>query len=519
MATVIEELVSRLGFQIDDKKLDTFNKKSQQLKSTLKKIAVVASAAAVGITAWISKVGIATDAQIKFADSVGVSFEALQELQFATEREGGSLQSLQSSLLALSQRAGEASRGLGEGVQVFGMLGVAVKDVNGNLKTSDMLLEDIAEQFQRFDRVQQIEFANKLGISPDLLLLLQKGRKNLQDLRTTVRGYGLVTEETARNSEQFQDSLADVRFTVRALFTNIAGGLLPIITDLSDKFREWFLQNKALIKQNITKSVKALTFVITALVKNAKILLKILTSIVAIKVLTFLGSFAIATTTLITALIGLNANLTITNVLIGALPLLVGLAIAAIVVLVILIQDLKVTAEGGDSLFSRMAENSDKATKRIEFLVSIYKALGKAILVVDGIIDGFVESFKLMFDDMKALGDFVKNTLVSAFVKFQRVIDRIVNSITKLREGFNNIKGSIGNFFSNVGSFSGLKVPAAGNFQPQSNNVTNASTSVNASITVQSQTGDPVSIGEAVASAISNIARNGINSQPKVVLV
>ena len=56
--TIIEELVTRLGFDIDDKKLEAFNKKSIQLRQTLKKIATIAFTSAAAINAYITKIAL-----------------------------------------------------------------------------------------------------------------------------------------------------------------------------------------------------------------------------------------------------------------------------------------------------------------------------------------------------------------------------------------------------------------------------------------------------------------------------
>ena len=501
MATVIEELVSRLGFQIDDKKLDAFNKRSERLKTTLKRIGVVASAAAVGITTWVSRVGIATDANIKFADSVDIAFDALQELQFATEREGGSLQSLQQSLLALSQRAGEAFRGMGEGVQVFGLLGINIRDANGNLKTSDILLNDLADAFQRFDKVQQIEFANKLGISPDLLLLLQKGGDNLKELRQEARALGLVTEDTARNSEEFQDSLTNLRFTVRSVFTNIAGELLPTIIDLAERLKDWFQENKAIIKQNVTKFVKITAKATSFLVKNMRLLFLILSSIVAVKIIGFFTNLTLVIITVTQAVLGLNAGLTLTNVLMGAMPILIGLAIAAFIAIALIVQDLAVMLKGGDSFFGRMAKGSEDGRKRVERLVKVFKFFKGVLEFISLTAREAWESIKLLVNIIELFGD--------------AVVGKFIDKIDNIKLRFQKFKDFIDNFkIPFIGGPETVAPDAGGN----GDNTTNT-TNVDAAITINSQDGDPLAIGEAVAQAIENVARNGINNQPQVVIV
>ena len=501
MATVIEELVSRLGFQIDDKKLDAFNKRSERLKTTLKRIGVVASAAAVGIITWVSRVGVATDANIKFADSVDIAFDALQELQFATEREGGSLQSLQQSLLALSQRAGEAFRGMGEGVQVFGLLGINIRDANGDLKTSDILLEDLADAFQRFDKVQQIEFANKLGISPDLLLLLQKGKDNLKKLRLEARSFGLISEDTARRAEEFQDALTDLKQTARSLFINIAGDLLPTIIKLVQRTSEWFIENKKIIRQKLEFYIKILTKSIDLLLDNLGFLINTLLAIEALKVLGFLTDFVLLIITASRVVLGLNTQLALTNALIGAMPILIGLAIAAFIVIALIIQDLAAMLKGDDSFFGRMAEDSEDARKKVEKLISVFEFFKGVLEFISQVAKDAWESIKSLVTIIESFGDAVVNTF----------LDKIDNM--KLR--FQKFKDFIDNFKIPFIGRPGTVAPDVGG---SGDNITNT-TNLETAITINSQNGDPLAIGEAVAQAIENVARNGINNQPQVVIV
>jgi len=544
MATVIEELVSRLGFDIDDKNLKNFTASSDKLKKTLTRISVVATAAAAGITAWVSKIAIATDANIKFADSVGISFQALQELQFATEREGGSLQSLQSSLLALSQRAGEAFRGMGEGVEVFGLLGVEVTDFNGELKTADVLMGDIADQFQGFGKTQQIEFANKLGISPDLLLLLQKGSKNLDELRIKARSFGLVNEQTARNSEEFQDTLTDLNFTIRAIFTNIAGDLLPVVTDLGDQLRAWFTANKAIIKQNASKAVKSLTLAVKLLVKNAKILLTIISSILALKLIGFLGSFVIAIGTAITAIAGLNAGLTLTNVLMAGLPLLIGLAIAALIALVLVWEDLKVGFGGGESVLIEWADDSETARKALEVLffalnrikdlfiniVKIPYRLIKGVLDIIEIVEllgqALINTVKRPLDNIKnAIMEFPKafsdafTGMISKVADFGKSLtDAILGPIEKIIAGIKKVKSLL----PGKNELEIITTPQGGIFVPNipdpSDFQSSNDTQINAEININGANADPLEIGRAVETAINNVVRNGIENNPQLVV-
>lgn len=358
--TIIEELVSKLGFEIDTKNLDQFNQKSEKIKQTLKRVGIVAFAAGSAIVAYASKLAIATDAQVKFAKSIGETHDTIQELRFAAEREGASLQSLQSSLLALSQRISEVSLGQGAGVEVLGMLNIDVLDkVNGRLKTASELMEDIAasSRFQALGPSRQRDFAGRLGISTDMLLLLQKGRTHIRALRQEAREMGLVTAETAKRSEEWQDALAATRFMIRTITTNITGELLPTLIDLNKRFTKWFATNKDLIKQKLEKVIKGVADTIQFLAKHMKVLLALMAGIVALKFGIFLAQVAGAAKLLGLAVTALNVKLGITNALMFAVPAAIIAAIAAVALLA---QDFAVFLRGGDSLTGRLIDGLAK---------------------------------------------------------------------------------------------------------------------------------------------------------------
>ena len=100
MATVIEELLIELGVDVDDKSIDAFNEVTEKTMKVIKGVAIAAGAAGAALVAYTVKLAGATDENAKFAAQTDVSFEALQELGFAAERVGGSLDSMKSSLAA-----------------------------------------------------------------------------------------------------------------------------------------------------------------------------------------------------------------------------------------------------------------------------------------------------------------------------------------------------------------------------------------------------------------------------------
>ena len=109
MATVIESLLMEIGVDVDEKSLKSFNKVTEGTVKTLKRVSVAAGAAGAAVVAYAVSMARSTDENAKFAEQTGVSFQAMQELGFAAEREGASMDSLKSSLAGLTKAAGEVA--------------------------------------------------------------------------------------------------------------------------------------------------------------------------------------------------------------------------------------------------------------------------------------------------------------------------------------------------------------------------------------------------------------------------
>ena len=81
----------------------------------------------------------------KTADKVGLSTDALQELNFAAEQSGVSARTANMAWQRFARRAGEAAQGTGELVKVFEELGISTRDAEGSLKSTEELLYEYAD--------------------------------------------------------------------------------------------------------------------------------------------------------------------------------------------------------------------------------------------------------------------------------------------------------------------------------------------------------------------------------------
>lgn len=254
---VVDELITLLGLETDPKAKKegaAFGK----LLGTITAAAVTAgaalTAAAGAITAYADRQSKAIDEQGKFADSIGVAFRALQELEYAQQSAGGSTEELRGDLEKLTKTM--SSPVPGEYNQTLYQLGINARDSAGKLRSADAVLLDIAAKFDGMSKQRQIQFAEKLGITPGTVKLLQQGTGGIAALRKEAVDLGLVLDNSAKEqAARYQGSLLRVRSVVDALGKSISVALLPAMADTLDTFSKWIGANRDFIAGGIKQVV------------------------------------------------------------------------------------------------------------------------------------------------------------------------------------------------------------------------------------------------------------------------
>lgn len=190
--------------------------------------------------AYLTKSAIdANDQLAKLAQSANVSVESLGGIGYAASLAGSDLEGVASSFGKLNLKIAEAARGEKDAAEAFSVLGIAVKDAAGNTRAADQVFKDIARAFESYaDGPEKAALGNALfGKSyQSLLPLLAGGAAGLQENIDYYNRFGLVTTETAKASEYFNDTLSRIAFVGGQLGRNLATELLPGLQAVADEF-------------------------------------------------------------------------------------------------------------------------------------------------------------------------------------------------------------------------------------------------------------------------------------------
>lgn len=396
---VVTELITRFGFQGNLGRLDEFNAGLGRAIAGLGAVAAAAGAAGGALFAFVSSTTQTLDPMVQLSRETGVAVDRVQALGFAASQTGSTSQALQSSLRGLSQRLGEAANGTGEGVDVFERLNISLRDSEGNVRGVDAVLTDLRHNMGGLSSAERISVANKLGIDPSLVQLLGQTDEQMGALTARARELGVVTTEQADAAAAFNDSLTVLRFGMDAIRNSIAIGFAPQMQELVERFTDFLVANRELFENGISVVADGIIALLDAFERLAPLLGAATVAFVTLKLAT--GGFAAIMATI-------------------ASPVFV--AIAAMTAALLVIDDLIVAFEGGDSVIRRFFESF--------FGIDIAP-----------ILQDIVDSFNEMVDD-----------IIKSFIPLQRALSSLFSAVVAFALGdfdgmVEGIKGAFKGFF------------------------------------------------------------------------
>lgn len=177
-----------------------------------------------------------------FNQRLGISAETLSGWSYAAKQTGTDIDALGVGLKKLARNMSEALDPKSQQAGLFEALGVDVKDAQGNLRSLESILPDIADAFKKLDNETleaslSMEIFGKSGA--DLLEFLNQGSDGLATMKDRARELGIeLSQDTLTAADNFNDKVGDLQTVTQALFTQLAVELLPTLTKLVEKLTE-----------------------------------------------------------------------------------------------------------------------------------------------------------------------------------------------------------------------------------------------------------------------------------------
>jgi len=203
-----------------------------------------------GLMAMTKQAATYGDEIAKASKKTGMATEDISRLRYAAERSGVGFGGLESALARMARSASEAAGGAAMYSEAYDRLGVSVTDANGELKGGEQLFREVAEGLKNVDNAtERAALAQEIfGRSgAQLLPLLNEGEAGIKKLGDRAEQLGMVLSgKAAKDSERFNDALADLKDTGTTIAMTLGQTLMPTIAEIAEKvseavgrWREW----------------------------------------------------------------------------------------------------------------------------------------------------------------------------------------------------------------------------------------------------------------------------------------
>lgn len=209
--------------------------------SGVKKVTVgfIALVGASGIlTRGIAKVTEFADHIDKMSQKIGMSAQEYQKWNYVMSINGGNIDSLSMGFKTLTTQIEGVQKGSKESIKAFSMLGVKVKDNNGNFRSQSEIFNETIQKLQKIENhVQRDVIANKLfgRSAAELRPLLNMSAEELNKLTDAFDKYGMgLSDEEIKRATQFKDTWTTFTMFIQSRTMKAMSDLYPLLQKLLD---------------------------------------------------------------------------------------------------------------------------------------------------------------------------------------------------------------------------------------------------------------------------------------------
>ncbi len=222
-------------------KLANFGRSLAMVGQKAALMAAAVSAAVLGAGRAFANYGDAID---KMSIRTDISREALQELKFAAEQSGTSIDSLSQALFRARRRIGNAAAGTGPAVRALEALGLSARELS--TETPERQLEILAGAL---GKVGNEAVRNQLAFEifgdnfRDIQPLLDAGVDSIQKLRQEARELGLVlSEDQIKEAAAVADAFNRAQSAIKIAALRLIADFGPALRGVLDNVAKFFSQ-------------------------------------------------------------------------------------------------------------------------------------------------------------------------------------------------------------------------------------------------------------------------------------
>ena len=238
---------------------------TSQVQSAASKLALplTAAAGAVGfsLSQMMSKFLSVGDSIDKASIRLGVPVEKLQNLRYAAQMSGGSVEVMDKSLAKFNENIAKAASGNNKDLaDLMKKLGISLRDANGNLRNAADVLPEFAEGLKRNKdaglraRMAIAAFGEE---GQALIPMLEGGAEGLADMEKRAKDLGLAMSETdVKSAANLGDRFTELGMVFDSFGNTLSAKIAPILAPIINDLTEFIAKNKEAFSARISQAVE-----------------------------------------------------------------------------------------------------------------------------------------------------------------------------------------------------------------------------------------------------------------------
>ncbi|MEG0867471.1 MAG: lytic transglycosylase [Hafnia sp.] len=439
-AETIKDFLVSLGFSVDTAGAQKFDSVLKGATANAIKMGLAVEGAALSVVAFTAKIASGLDDLYWASQRTGATVQGIKSIGYAVSQVGGSAEAARGSLESLARfvRSNPGSEGF------LNRLGVQTRDARGNMRDMASIFTGVGHKLSSMPYYKANQYAQMLGIDENTLMAMRRGIGSFSGQYSSMaKAIGFNADQAAVSSNKFMTSLRE--FGAMAgmardkIGSNLAGGLAGSL----DTLRRHILDNFPRIEQTLTKAIKGILALGDII---GRLFFRLIDG--ASDLITWWQSLDKQTRELISLFGALTIALRILNSTFWMSP--IGLITALAAGIALLWEDYKTWKEGGESLidWGKWKPEVDAALKMTRDLKNTVNDLAKALA-------------KLLNIDPKSWSlkwDF--SNFISQMGEFSKMLNMIADLLNAIKDGRWADAASIGKQLLNQGSGNPSAMPS-----------------------------------------------------------
>lgn len=232
-ADVIKEFLVSLGYKVDTNGEKKFVDGTKRVTAATIALGVEMAKAAEAVAKGVAAMASDLEDLYFMSQRTGASAENIKSFGYAASQMGSSVDGARGSIEGLAKFLRENPGGEG----LLGSIGVQTRDVNGALRDTTDIMQDIGKRLRNMPQYRAISYANVFGIDYKTLMVLEQGVGEFSGrYQKLLQRFGLSVEDATKKSHDLMVGWRDMKATAGILGTIVGTTLIGAFDELKHRW-------------------------------------------------------------------------------------------------------------------------------------------------------------------------------------------------------------------------------------------------------------------------------------------